>query len=315
MPDVFISYSTENQAQADHIRKTLEDAGISCWYAPQSLRGAQDFTQEIPDAIAASKAFLLLMSEDAQKSKWVQRELDEADDNGMPIFTFFLEDCQLNKDFRLILRRKQHYPISLGFSEQMTRLLQDLQKYVGSDVHAPVLRPLPPVKKQKSRLPLILGAAAAVLAAVVAAVILLGGKPHDGNYVIWNPEYGIALSGDVVNKHYHAGESVMSQGSTLSSHTGKCVWELDFGQNDTFTISRDGLLLGMQPGYTGIGLGGKYTATEWELVEADDDLYYIRNTETGAYLEWYEDKENWCAYETISTDNQELFLLRLDPAK
>lgn len=318
MPDVFISYSTKNQAQADHIRQTLEDAGISCWYAPLSLRGAQNFTKEIPEAIAASKAFLLLMSEDAQNSKWVQRELGEADDDevNLPIFTFFLEECTLNKDFRFMLRFSQHYPIGLGFSEQMTRLLRDLQKILTQTVRIPLLRPLPPLARKKSRLPLILGAAAVVVAlAVAAAFFLLGGGLRDGSYVIWNPEYAIALSSDVANSYYHAGEQVGRQGDILSSYSQKCVWELDFGKDNTLTIRCDGLLLGMVPGYTGIGLGSDYPANQWELVEAGDDLYYIRNIETGHYLEWYKDKGNWSAYDTISADKRELFQVRIDPAK
>lgn len=316
MHDVFISYSTANQAQADHIRQLLESAGIRCWYAPESLRGAQKFTDEIPEAIAGAKAFLLLMSEDAQKSRWVERELGEADDYPeLPIFTFFLEDVTLNKSFRFMLRYSQHYPTNLGFEDQMNRLMLDLQKYIQRPIPKIEVTPLPNQKGPKKKLPLLLGIGAAVIAAVAAAVLLLGGGMRDGDYVIWNPAYGVALSGDVIHDYYHAGEEVLGQGSTLSGgYTSKSVWEVDF-EGSTLTISRDGETLGVEPGQRGIGLGGDFTADRWELVDAGDGLYYIQNTETKFYLEWYDQKDNWAVHDKITNDNRDMFLVRIDPAK
>lgn len=318
MHDIFISYSTANQAQADHIRQLLENSGIRCWYAPLSLRGAQKFTDEIPDAISKAKAFLLLMSKDAQESRWVERELGEADDYpNLPIFTFFLEDVTLSKSFRFMLRYSQHYPVKLGFEDQMNRLLQDLQKHIHHPIPEIQVTPLPRPEqpKKKSKLPLLLGLGAAVIAAVAAALLFLGGGMRDGDYVIWNPAYGVALSGDVIHTYYHAGETVLGQGSTLSAgYTTKVVWELDF-EGDTFTIARNGETLGVEPGQRGIGLGGSFTADDWELVDAGDGLYYIRNVETGFYLEWYDQKNNWAVHDEITGDNRDMFLVRLDPDK
>ena len=39
MSDVFISYKTEDEAQARWVRDTLETNGISCWMAPGSIPG------------------------------------------------------------------------------------------------------------------------------------------------------------------------------------------------------------------------------------------------------------------------------------
>lgn len=319
MHDVFISYSTENQTQAEKIRDILRANGITCWFAPSTIRGTQDFTKEIPPAIRNSRAFLLLMSRGAQESKWVKRELGVADKTDVPIYTFFLEDCALSDDFDFVLQFNQHYKAELGFDEQVRRLMAELRE----DLQDPdkAVRPSSKTEqtgagtgKKKNRLPLILGAVAVVVAAVIAAVLLLGGGLRDGSYVLWNPANATALSGDPINAHYHAGETVLGHGDTLSSYTAKCVWELDF-DGDTFTMSRDGELLGVQPGYNGIGLGGDYTANRWELVDAGDGLYYIRNTETGYYLEWYKAKENWSTYDKITPENQDQFLIRIDPAK
>lgn len=307
MYDVFISYCSKNQKQADRIHKALIDQGYVCWYAPSDLYGTEDFVQVIPPAIKDSKAFLLLLSEDAQNSKWVYRELRMADEQDKPIFTFFLENFTLNETFSFLLQSNHHYMPNMRLKEQISHLLTDLPKVLG-------LPEPPPPQPKKYFLPLLLGVLAAI-AFLIAGWFFFFRGPGDGSYVIWNPAYSIALSSDGVNKYYLAGEAVLCKGDNLTSYSQKCVWELDFDSGSTFTITHNGELLGMEPGYNGIGLGGDYTAALWELVDAGDGYYYIRNTETGYFLEWYDSKSNWSTYDNISADNRDLFLLRLDAAK
>ena len=313
MPDIFISYSSENEGMAEQIRQVLEQNGISCWYAPKALRGTQDFTAEIPQAIRSAKGFLLLMSKEAQKSKWVQRELGEADECDLPVYTFFLEDCPLNDQFRFVLRFNQHYEAALGYEEQMRRLIRELQEDLAKDPTEPVVPP-PNKPAKKGKLGVLLGAAVAVVVLLVAGFLLLGGS-RDGKYVIWNPAFGVALSGETVNSYYLAGCEVQSKGDTLTGYPGKCVWTVKFTGRDTVTILRDGVALGAKPGYNGIGLGGDYTATVWVLEEAEDGYVYLRNAETHYYLEWYAAKTNWNIHNKLTEDNREQFLLRMDKAK
>lgn len=337
MYDVFISYATENEAKAVNIKEILQSKGLKCWFAPSSIRGSEDYTKEIPKGIEESKAYLLLMSAEAQKSEWVHRELGYADEKNrklriqnkpeMPIFVLYLDGCELEPEYFIRLQYKQHYLAQLGFKEQMTRLLTDLGKKLGKkiDVNVEMISDVeqPSVLKQsrsgqkssrKKLLPLILGVSAVVVALILGAVLLFGGGLRDGAYVIWNPDHAMALSGDVSHDYYLAGEEVLSKGDTLSNYSSKCVWELDF-DGDTFTISRDGQLLGMKEDYNGIGLGGDHIYVEWVLDDRGDGLYYIMNKDTGYYLEWYEGKNNWCGHNKINNGNQNLFLLRIDPAK
>ena len=316
MHDVFISYTTENQNEALKIKGILENHGIACWMAPSEIHGSQDFTKQIPPAIKGAKAFLLLMSNAAQRSKWVKRELGLADKYDAPMYTFFLEDCQLEDEFDFILQFNQHYKADLGFNEQIRRLVAELQEDFSNPPMAVrpsqiIKKPIPP---KKNRLPIFLGITAVVAALILAAVMLLGGGHRDGEYVIWNPEYAMALTCDVVHDYYMAGESVLGRSDTLSSFSEKSVWELDF-DGDTFTISRAGQLLGMRQGYNGIGLGGDHIYVKWELVDAGDGYYFVRNKDTGYYLEWYNAKDNWCAHNNIDGKNREMFLVRIEPAE
>lgn len=315
MHDVFISYSSENREQAQQICEILKNNGFDCWIDRKGIRGGKDYAEVIPKAIKNSRCFLLLLTKSAQKSDWVRKELDQAVNVKLPIYPFALEPVKLDDKFEFLLSHCQWYEAHLDVTTALTDLIRDLSDELKRSISFPILGEIRLPSKARKKLPLIIGAAVLAVAALAAALFLFGGGPGDGSYVIWNPAYGMALSGDTVNTHYRAGEAVLCQGDKLSSYTQKCVWVLDFDSGDTFTMSRDGQTLGVQPGYNGIGLGGDYTADRWELVDAGDGLYYIRNTETGFYLEWYAAKDNWSTYDTITADNRDQFLVRLDQAK
>jgi hypothetical protein len=313
MHDVFISYSEKDHDKVENIRHTLEANGITCWFAPVDIHGTQDFTEVIPQAIRNSKAFLLLMSKNAQESKWVKRELGVADDIDIPIFTLFLEDCPLRDHFDFVLHFNQHYHASLGEVEQLKRLISDLKN---SLEHCEEKVVLPKKKKRKKWLiPVI----AAVLVALVAASLIIflpekDGKKDskDGKYIIWNPTYNIALSSKQKNVHYHQGDQVMIKDDKLTDYDDSLVWSITFIEDDVITISCNGKNLGMQAGYNGIGLGENYSCDRWQLLKQDDNTYLILNTECKFYLEWFVEKDNWSTHDKLNSSNRDQFLLKLE---
>lgn len=54
---IFISYSSRDYNTAETIRKVLENNGIECWMAPESIPMGSDYAREIPDAIEKCSAF------------------------------------------------------------------------------------------------------------------------------------------------------------------------------------------------------------------------------------------------------------------
>ncbi len=316
MRDVFISYSTKNKTEVEAIRRILADNRISTWYAPEDITGEEDFTKKIPPAIRECTCFLLVMSKDAQESKWVHRELGIADKNNRPIFILRLDDEPMQDEYELVLQYKQSYPSHLGFEEQMRRFIKDYRARVQkNDVDKPInidkdAGSKPTVSKRTWAV--VGGIAVALIAALVTLLLMLGGDEADGKYVIWNPQDSVALSNKTVKEHYLAGVAVSVDGDAVAGYNSTCVWELDFVDDNTFTISYNGKLLGMQAGYNGIGFGGDYTETRWVLVDAGDGLYYVRNVQTQYYLEWFSAKGNWATHPELTTANVELFRLRLD---
>ncbi len=101
--DIFISYSSIDKAAADTVCSVLEQNGISCWIAPRNITPGRNFAQAIIDGIRSSKVFVLIFSENSNKSNQVIREVDRAVDSGLPIINLRLDDVLLTKDLEYYL--------------------------------------------------------------------------------------------------------------------------------------------------------------------------------------------------------------------
>jgi Flp pilus assembly protein TadD len=100
--DVFISYAEEDRQVADAVCRALEDAGVSCWYAPRDVPYAVDYEEAIVDAISESKLLVLILSAHSNNSAHVKREVQNAcrEEPQVPILPFQVENISLNKALR-----------------------------------------------------------------------------------------------------------------------------------------------------------------------------------------------------------------------
>jgi formylglycine-generating enzyme required for sulfatase activity len=103
--DVFISYAAKDKSVADAVCKALEEGGVSCWYAPRNVPYAVDYEEAIIDAISESKLMLLVLSEHANSSTHVKREVQNAcrEEPQIPVLPFQIADVTLSKSFRYYL--------------------------------------------------------------------------------------------------------------------------------------------------------------------------------------------------------------------
>lgn len=136
---------------------------------------------------------------------------------------------------------------------------------------------------------------------------ITGGK--DGEYVIWADEYSVALTSEVHNSYYLSGAEIGVRGDELYDYPTECVLTLDFKDDDTFTISCDGKMLGMAPGHNGIGHSETNTGTLWKAVDLGDGTCRIVNVNEGAYLKWYSAENNWTTHEEIIEKYADQYIL------
>lgn len=154
MRQVFISYSSKDLAQAQAVRNVLEQNGITCWMAPADIPGGSNYTKEIPIAIKGCQAFVLMLSDNAQHSVWVLKELDSAVNAGKIILPFQIEDVPLSDEFNFLLTGAQRYAAYQRKSDAMKLLVQRIQAIIATDTPPqadPEPQPEPEPKQTKPK--------------------------------------------------------------------------------------------------------------------------------------------------------------------
>ena len=144
-----------------------------------------------------------------------------------------------------------------------------------------------------------------------ASEIDLDGTPagpiaHGDQVVIYNPQYGKALSGTYTG-YYNNGTTVTMENGTLSGFTSSDVWTVIDNGDGTWSFSYDGQNIGMGDSFSSMPLGEKND--QWVLEDAGNGLYYIKNTVRNSYMEWYAEKNNWSSYGKISAGSEGMFAL------
>ena len=126
--DVFISYSSKEYREACLVNDVLIKNGVSTWMAPESIPGGSNYTKEIPKAISSCKIFLLILSDNAQKSRWVSTEVENAFKKEKIILPFVIESFILNDEFDFLLSQSQR----IEAYEKKSKALEELVSRITS---------------------------------------------------------------------------------------------------------------------------------------------------------------------------------------
>ena len=94
--DVFISYALPNKAQADRLCAYLESHGEKCWYAPRDIEGDELWMTGVETALADSRYYVLLLSDDFRDYARVIREFMAAFESGCTLIPVQLGESQLS---------------------------------------------------------------------------------------------------------------------------------------------------------------------------------------------------------------------------
>jgi hypothetical protein len=74
----FISYSSKDQIFADRLYADLQNKGVRCWFAPHDLAIGAKSWDAIDEAIRVRDKVLLVLSQAAIESDWVEDEVNKA---------------------------------------------------------------------------------------------------------------------------------------------------------------------------------------------------------------------------------------------
>lgn len=76
--EVFLSHSHKDKAFTAKLAEELRRHGIAAWYSERNIAGAQQWLDEIGAALERCDWFIVILTPDAVKSKWVKREISDA---------------------------------------------------------------------------------------------------------------------------------------------------------------------------------------------------------------------------------------------
>ena len=133
--DIFISYSTKNQDIARDVRRYLEAHGITCWMAPESIPAGSNYTKEIPYGILYSKIAVLILSEDALHSIWVNQEVSYLLNADHIVIPYLVDNLDITSEtihepFSDVISQQQ--PIThMSDSDSLNNLLSAVQHQLG----------------------------------------------------------------------------------------------------------------------------------------------------------------------------------------
>jgi predicted ATPase len=138
----FISYSTKDASAAAELCTRLEASGVPCWIAPRDITPGRDWSAEIPPAVDACKAMVLVLSASANASRQIAHEVHLAHNAGATIVPFRIEAVKPEGALRYLLSGI-HYVNA--FDERRGRGLEELAALLAgldAGVQPPALLPL-----------------------------------------------------------------------------------------------------------------------------------------------------------------------------
>ena len=107
--DVFISYKSQSINVVNAIVHVLEQEGILCWYAPRNLDDnavGKNYADIIAETIRESRILIVVLSNAALDSDWVQAEVEQALDTKKHVIPFVVSELQIDNGLRMRLKRK-----------------------------------------------------------------------------------------------------------------------------------------------------------------------------------------------------------------
>ena len=119
---IFISYSSADEDFAKILERALSANNYSTWFAPKSIGASQSFVKEIvkeltphvseseegrileaQEQLDNAQYYILLLSANSMRSKWVRREFLIADKHNIPMQVLHIDHSNLTSDWELML--------------------------------------------------------------------------------------------------------------------------------------------------------------------------------------------------------------------
>ncbi len=144
---VFISYAREkgdstdskfNRQVMDMICSALESEGITYWIDHQYIDAGDKFSREIKKAMTTSKVMILIVSSNADKSDWVDREVHYALNIKLNIIPFCIREPCPEEDLEFLLSNRDWiYSSTTPSKNHLNRLIKAVRRHLPKEPEKP----------------------------------------------------------------------------------------------------------------------------------------------------------------------------------
>lgn len=131
MKEVFVSYTSSDKEVAYKLVSYLEGRNISCFIAPRDVDPGKAYAANLMQAIDHCSVVILIASRAINASEHVLNEVDVIIEKKKPLLPVFIEDFEMNDDYRYYLGRKQWviaYPESID--THYSKIYNDMEPYL-----------------------------------------------------------------------------------------------------------------------------------------------------------------------------------------
>ncbi|MCD7980743.1 MAG: toll/interleukin-1 receptor domain-containing protein [Clostridiales bacterium] len=136
--EVFVSYASADRACAMDIVGYLEEREVSCFIAPRDIDPGVAYASSLMNALEDASVVVLVASVAMNSSEHVLNEIDVVVSKKIPFIPFFIEDFEMNDDFRYYLGRKQYILAYDNYSDYFNKLYKAIEPYLTRKPEKPV---------------------------------------------------------------------------------------------------------------------------------------------------------------------------------
>lgn len=120
--DVYICYDDVDKEIAEDVYSALKSRRLKCWMKSHDVR--HDMVKEMMDAINQSHVMVLIHSEDAKESNYVNTEVDMAFSKKIPIMVFKVDDSKIDGALEFFLRPQPKFDAFKNPDDEFKRLIE-----------------------------------------------------------------------------------------------------------------------------------------------------------------------------------------------
>jgi hypothetical protein len=125
--EIFISYSRRDQEFVTRLASDLDAQVAGVWFDQSDIQLGEKWYDEIMEGIRDCKAFVLVLSPDADKSRYVHEEVNKALELGKTIFPVIYRPAEWSDEFRTLVKETQTLDLRSGsYTDSFQKLVDGL---------------------------------------------------------------------------------------------------------------------------------------------------------------------------------------------